>query len=106
MFLLLFASCESREDCVDERLELWCFHEENAEGPEPPTPDAVCDPPELTEAATTCGDYRVEGFRGPYVSEYHFFLEGEHVATRYTTDFNHYCGGFAYWYGTAIECDD
>jgi hypothetical protein len=98
-------SCRVFTPCVEERLELWCFHSELDSGPVgwEELDDPACEPPELTEG-TACGRYEVDAAPGSFTSVTHYFLEGRHVATRYTTDVNTYCGGFDFWYGQKIDC--
>lgn len=94
-------ACVDVSPCVEEPLELWCRHDESVEGP---TSDLPCDPPEAPPPAPSCGDYTLETTSGGYTSITHYFLDDAHVAVRYTTDTNHYCGGFDFWYGERIRC--
>jgi hypothetical protein len=92
-----------------EPLALWCTHSEQAEGPDIPEgvarSDVACAPAEYrSEAVAACGDYETSGESGGYTGAQHFFLDGEHVGTRYWTDTNHYCGGFEFWYGEKVDC--
>lgn len=102
-WILLGASgCGAVTPCVEERLELWCYHDEAAHGlvlPEGvPASDLACETPS-SEGAIAVGAYEVADTAPGFSGVDHWFLEGEHVATRYWTDVNHYCGDFEFWYG-------
>jgi hypothetical protein len=94
------------DGCLDRHLDRWCNHRENEE---PPHGEGGCAPAELPADAETesCGDYVVLDDVGDYgfTGYNQYFLDGEHVATQYWTDYNHYCGGFVYWYGERVRCD-
>jgi len=98
------SGCGALTPCVEEKLELWCFHEE--EVPDE-VRDAGCDPPtHEPDTLVACGDYEITPSGGPAFSHTtHVFLDGEHVATQYTTDGNTHCGGFEFWYGEKVRCE-
>ncbi len=102
--LLLLSACDPLTPCTRPADE-WCFHEEGAGGPVYPEPGAKCAPPDLEGQVEACGRYDVTGYSGGYTSQQHYFLDGLHVATQYTTDVNVYCGDFDFWYGRPIDCD-
>ncbi len=92
--------------CVDPRLALWCRHEENQPGPDVLDGYVPCEPVATPAGLVACGPYTVERQGGMYGSgRSRYFLGEDLVAVQYSTDLNHYCGGFSYWYGREIRCD-
>jgi hypothetical protein len=90
------------DGCLEGNLDLWCTH-----GNDGPTDrNAEC---ERASGSPTyrCGQYDVVEDVGGYSSTTHFFDagSGEHVATKYTTDVDIYCGDYSYWYGRRIRCE-
>ncbi len=104
---LAAAACDVLTPC-QEPLELWCIHSEDDEGPVFPegvdAADVECAPPDIASQPAACGDHEEHVFSLGFASTSHYFLDGEHVATRYGTDVNTYCGGFDFWYGKPVEC--
>ena len=108
LFALLIACSASLEDrgCLDRNLAEWCYHDESADGPVNPD-DLSCDEPsfEANTDSIMCGDVDITvvsagGFTG--MEQYFDHASGELIAVRYSTDTNHYCGGFNYWYGERV----
>lgn len=100
LWMWLLTACG--EGCLERDLELWCRHEESASGP---TSEEPCDPPDYDPAIVepACDGYEVDpGASAAFANVMHYFKDGEHVATAYTTDVNVYCGDFVYWYGKRV----
>lgn len=90
------------DGCLERDLNLWCHHDEQADGAGDPQAD--CDAPQY-DPSYQCGQYDgVDSFGG---SAHYFDIKtGEHVATQYWTDvMGSYCGDDVYWYGRRVSCE-
>ncbi len=82
--------------CEPAPLAAWCH------GPEGP---ADCEPAPY-EDLLPCDDYEVNTDAPSTGTTTHYFLDGEHVATSWSSDENEYCDGQSYvqWFGEEVDC--
>jgi hypothetical protein len=93
--------------CLHKDLGDWCYHSDQAEGPQVPLGADECEAPDNASAVPYEGDdrYTVHPSGPNFAGLDHFFDAGtaEHVAAMYWTDVNDYCDGYKYWYGQRID---
>jgi hypothetical protein len=78
-------------------LDQWCTHgSAEVEACEPLSIDPSTPP--------SCGAYATLESSAGYTGHTHYFLDGEHVATRYWGDVDESCGTES-WYGKPVTCD-
>ena len=103
--LAVLGGCAAVEPCRTGNLDLWCWHDPEADGPVAPA-NAGCEPPIPSDHAVEESGWLVDTPGGANFSGLTHYFDAdtlEHVSTVYWTDVNTYCGGFEYTYGRKIN---
>ncbi|MEN0062695.1 MAG: hypothetical protein AAGA48_11130 [Myxococcota bacterium] len=92
--------------CLERDLSLWCYHQ-YPDGPQTPPNAPPCEAPEdLNLEPDSFYEGVLSSVSGPGFSGVdHYFSAstGQHIATKFWTDTDSYCGGFTFWYGEHLR---